>query len=210
MYLGIVKLVCKIVVEIEKKIIGIRHRWDKLLMLAYCRSAGINFDPATTRFDGYAELRFQKGCSVFIGKHFRCVSSRHIGMDNTVESKISVMGGAILSIGHHSGMTNSTINCHESITIGNYVNIGAGCLIVDSDFHSLDWSDRMDGTDVLKKRNAPVIIKDLVFIGAHSIVLKGCTIGEKSIIGAGSVVTKDIPDGEIWAGNPAKFVKKIP
>lgn len=53
-------------------------------------------------------------------------------------------------------------------------------------------------------------IKDNAFIGAHSIILKGVTIGEKSIIGAGSVVARDVPDGEIWAGNPAKFIKNIP
>ena len=64
------------------------------------------------------------------------------------------------------------------------------------------------GTDIIKKRNAPVVIKDLAFIGMHSIILKGVTIGEKSIIGAGSVVSKDVPDGEIWAGNPARFIKK--
>ena len=56
---------------------------------------------------------------------------------------------------------------------------------------------------------SPVIIKDGAFIGAHSIILKGVIIGEKSIVGAGSVVTKSIPDGEIWAGNPAKFIRKI-
>ena len=48
-----------------------------------------------------------------------------------------------------------------------------------------------------------------MFIGANSIILKGVTIGERSIIGAGSVVTKNIPDDEIWAGNPAKFIRKI-
>lgn len=46
-------------------------------------------------------------------------------------------------------------------------------------------------------------------MGAHTIILKGVTVGAKSIIGAGSVVTKSIPDGEIWAGNPAHFIRKI-
>lgn len=55
----------------------------------------------------------------------------------------------------------------------------------------------------------PVVIKNGVFIGANSIILKGVTIGEKAIVGAGSVVTRSIPDGEIWAGNPAKFIRKI-
>jgi acetyltransferase-like isoleucine patch superfamily enzyme len=48
-----------------------------------------------------------------------------------------------------------------------------------------------------------------VFIGARCIILKGVTIGEKSIVAAGSVVTKNIPEGEVWGGNPAKFIKKI-
>ena len=53
------------------------------------------------------------------------------------------------------------------------------------------------------------MIKDNAFIGAHSIILKGVTIGENSIIGAGSVVTKSVPDNQIWAGNPARFIRNI-
>ena len=58
-------------------------------------------------------------------------------------------------------------------------------------------------------RSKPVKICKGAFIGAGSYILKGVTIGEKSIVGAGSVVTKDIPSGEIWAGNPAKFIRKV-
>lgn len=53
------------------------------------------------------------------------------------------------------------------------------------------------------------IVKDGASIGANATVLGGVTIGKKSMIGAGSVVTKNIPDGELWVGNPAKFLKKI-
>lgn len=59
------------------------------------------------------------------------------------------------------------------------------------------------------KKSAPVVIGDYVFIGARSIVLKGVTIGEKSIIAAGSVVTKDVPANCLAGGNPCKMIKYL-
>lgn len=53
-----------------------------------------------------------------------------------------------------------------------------------------------------------VHIKQNAFIGANVIITKPVTIGEDAVVGAGSIVTKDIPDGEVWAGNPAKFIRK--
>ncbi len=53
-----------------------------------------------------------------------------------------------------------------------------------------------------------VIIKRNAYLGAGSIIVKPVTIGENSIIGAGSIITKDIPDNEVWAGNPARFIRK--
>lgn len=57
-------------------------------------------------------------------------------------------------------------------------------------------------------RNGQVVIKEGAFIGTKSIITKPIIIGKGAVIGAGSVVTKDIPDNEVWAGNPARFIKK--
>ena len=103
---------------------------------------------------------------------------------------------------------NATITIGDNTGISNSVLIGGNCKIYDNDFHSLDFNERM-GTVDLGVKHAPVVIKDGAFIGAHTIVLKGVTIGERSIVGAGSVVARSIPDYEIWAGNPAKFIKKV-
>lgn len=169
----------------------------------------VEFSSSRLRVSGFTRINIGKGCLVKIGKDFALCSGASNGIDTTCGSKINVKDGAQLAIGKHTGMTNVVIQCHQSITIGDYVNIGAGSMIFDTDFHSLDWHDRKDGTDIAKRKKSPVIIKNLAFIGAHSIILKGVTIGEKSIIGAGSVVANDVPDGEIWAGNPARFIRKI-
>ena len=89
------------------------------------------------------------------------------------------------------------------------VMIGGSCCIYDSDFHSLKSVNRSLTKQDNDIHHKPVIIKRGAFIGAHSIILKGVTIGENSVIGAGSVVTKSVPSNEIWAGNPAKYLKTI-
>lgn len=133
-----------------------------------------------------------------------------IGVDMFTNTHIVVCPNAILSIGNNSGITLTAIYCAEKIEIGNYVNIGAGCLVMDTNFHSTNWEIRMDRKkDIINAKTAPVKIDDFVFIGARSIICKGVHIGEKSLVAAGSVVVKDIPAGELWGGNPAKFIKKI-
>lgn len=118
--------------------------------------------------------------------------------------------GAKLEIGENVGISSTAIIVHEFIKIGNNVKIGGGVCIYDTDFHSLDSTLRNNkATDFKNKTTKPVIIGDNTFIGAHSTLLKGVTVGENSIIGACSVVTKNVPSNEIWAGNPAKLIKRI-
>lgn len=115
-------------------------------------------------------------------------------------------GNGKIHIGNECGISNSTIFACDSIILGTHILVGGGTKIYDTDFHWTDFDKRMN---VAGGKTSPVIIKDGAFIGADCIILKGVTIGERSIVGAGSVVTKSIPDGEIWAGNPAKFIKKV-
>lgn len=116
---------------------------------------------------------------------------------------------AELIIGNNVGISQTALISHKSIRIGNNVKIGGGVCIYDTDFHSLDPEVRKGKDDMKNRAEKPVLIKDNAFIGAHSIILKGVTIGKNSIIGAGSVVTKSVPDNQIWAGNPAKFIRNI-
>ncbi len=114
---------------------------------------------------------------------------------------------AALRIGSYFGMTGGSIVCEDAITIGNHVTVGANCMIVDTDFHPLDPQKRQNTP--LDGATAPIIIEDNAFIGMQSIILKGVTIGAGSVIGAGSIVTHDIPAGVIAAGNPAKVIRDL-
>ena len=104
-------------------------------------------------------------------------------------------------------ISNATFFVRESISIGEQTFVGGGTRIYDSDFHSVYPEYRLDGnTHIL---SAPIVIGKRAFIGSNVQILKGVTIGDECVIGAGSVVTKNIPAGQIWAGNPAKFIKNI-
>jgi len=116
---------------------------------------------------------------------------------------------AKLIIGNRVFLSNAAIIANKEIVIDDDVYIGASVKIYDTDFHSLYSEQRLLGSNDPDIQSKPVHIKRAVFIGAHSIVLKGVTIGEGAVIGAGSVVTKDVGDYEIWGGNPARFIKKL-
>lgn len=118
------------------------------------------------------------------------------------------IGVGKIVIGNNVGISNSTIVARKAVRIEDKVRIGGSCKIYDNDFHSLGVKNRLSSSDT-NIASSEIIIKEGAFIGAHSIILKGVVIGINSIIGAGSVVTKNVPDGEIWGGNPAKFIRKI-
>lgn len=131
-----------------------------------------------------------------------------------------------ISIGDHSYVGGGTFISHNSIEIGNNVTIAWGGTVYDHDSHSLNYLDRRKDIDdelddIRNDRNfilnkdwsnvncKPIKICDDAWIGMNVIILKGVTIGEGAIVGAGSVVTKDVPAWAVVAGNPAKVVKML-
>lgn len=166
---------------------------------------------STFRTGGVPYIMVAKGAKgMIIGKDFsmnNTISGNPIGVSQPCI--FFVDKGCSIAIGENVGLSQVTLNAQADIVIGNRVKIGGGTCIYTSDFHSLDARIRSTKDDLLNRRSAPVFIKEDVFIGAKCTILKGVTIGEESIIGAGSVVTKDIPARQIWAGNPAKFIRNV-
>ena len=133
-----------------------------------------------------------------------CLKSNPIGGNE--RTILFAKGDGKISIGNNCGISNSAIFATKHIKICDNVLIGGNVKIYDTDFHWVDYNKRINKEG---GQSAEILIKDGAFIGAHSIILKGVTIGERSVIGANSVVTKDIPSDELWAGNPARFIRKL-
>src|SRR5262249_34362008 len=117
-----------------------------------------------------------------------------------------------LSIGHHTYIGDDTlVSANTQVTIGNDVAIAHGVQIFDNPSHPTDWQERQrhtrgiltgTGSDA-RFSGRPVTIGDNCWLGTMSLVLAGVTIGARSIVSAGSVVTDDVPADVIVAGNPA-------
>ena len=181
---------------------------DKIRTSVILRGNGVHF--SSYRTNGVPYVMVARGGKMFVGEKFAMnsgIKGNPIGCYE--RCTFFVDRGCTLTIGSNVGISQAALVAHADITIGNNVKIGGGVCVYTSDFHSLNPEIRAGKEDMLQRNAAPVTIKDNAFIGAKSIILKGVTIGKNSIIGAGSVVTKSIPDDEIWAGNPARFIRNV-
>lgn len=153
-------------------------------------------------------IRFP-GSRIEIGDYFHCVademraSSAPAGMVRirTFSEQANVV------IGNHVGLNGTSIVCRNTeVRIGDSTKIAPGCLLSDTDFHGIEPGQRLEA---FPEHDRPVIVGRNVWIGMRCIILKGVTIGDNAVVGAGSVVTRDIEPNSVWAGNPARFIRSI-
>lgn len=152
--------------------------------------------------------------SILIGSNVRVnSSSKYNIIGGDTRTNFIINENSFFKVGNNVGISNSTFVCRVGITIEDDVLIGGGCKIYDNDFHSLDIEIRKmyfkNNQIDLECKAMEIRLCKGAWICGHSIILKGVTVGENSIVGAGSVVTKSIPSNEIWAGNPAVFIRKV-
>ncbi|MEP0870510.1 acyltransferase [Trichocoleus desertorum AS-A10] len=150
-------------------------------------------------------LKLKPGCQLTVGDQSQVLAAVIFDREN-----------ASITIGHRS-FVNGVLISAESIDIGNDVLVSWNVTVVDHDSHAIAFSQRSQDAvnwltfqkDWAPVKIAPVKICDKAWIGFNSIILKGITIGEGAIIGAGSVVTKDVRAWTIVAGNPARVIREI-
>lgn len=152
----------------------------------------------------FSDSRFSFGSKrvrAFCGK----LLLNHCGKNVNIEK--GAQFSTEVSLGDNSGIgVNATISSY--VTIGNNVMMGPECLIYTAN-HTMQRRDipmRLQGHEQAR----PVVIGNDVWIGGRVIILPGVHIGDGAVIGAGSVVTKDVPPYAIVGGNPAKVIKERP
>lgn len=171
--------------------------WNKIYFFLNNIKYGKNF-----RVFNHLYLKIHVGALVQIGNNCTIMSGAGLNpLSRNIKTCIYVGKKATLKLGNDVGISSSTLWVKESVSIGNSVAIGADCIIMDTDAHNLDWKIRCseetneygESVDMVTAASAPIVIEDNVLVGARCIILKGVTIGARSIIGSGSIVTKDIP-----------------
>ena len=183
---GIVYNIIRLMVALKEKVsMSISWRYNML----YAKATGLQ---PKGRFKILGKIHIHKGKNAIFstGENFLFLSgSTYNPLTTNAHGCIFIMDNAVLEI-------------------GNNVKIGGGTTLIDTDAHSLSFKDRRNEISDAKNRiDKEIVIEDDVLIGANAIILKGVHIGARSIIGAGSVVTKDVPEDCVVAGNPAKVVK---
>ena len=164
----------------------------------------LNIHPSSTF--SMNSLQLKDNCVINIDEQSQIDGAIYFDKDN-----------ALISIGKCSFINGSLIAA-QKIEIGDDVLISWGVTVVDHNSHAISFSERSQDVvnwrlgkkDWTNVKIAPIKISNKVWIGFNSIILKGVTIGEGAIVGAGSVVTKDVPAWTIVAGNPARVIRHIP
>ena len=196
----IYKAIRKINLSIKRPI----HQFTTFFLLYFNQVKFSSF-----KSNGIPYIMIARGGKCTVGRNFSMHNANYNPIGRQQRCILIVDKNASLKIGKNVGISGTAIITHKKITIGYYVKIGGNVCIYDTDFHSLNPEIRKTRNDSENKVSKEVFIGENVFIGAHSTILKGVHIGENSIVGAGSVITKSIPANEVWAGNPARFIKKL-
>jgi acetyltransferase-like isoleucine patch superfamily enzyme len=183
----------------------VRHRFSGLWRLE-ARFKGVQFEGRAV-FVGRPIVSVAANSTFLVGDNVHVASSLRANPLACFQPSVlrTLEPGARLVLGKDSGLSGAVICAALSIEIGEGTLIGSGAMILDNDFHA-DLS--LDGSSGAQPAARPIKIGRKVFIGTRAIILKGVTIGDRAVIGAGAVVTKDVPADHVAAGNPSSIFPK--
>lgn len=188
----------------------VRLLWWRKVTPLFLRRAGVDIGHGV-QFLGSPIVSLAAGSRVTLGERASlCSVSRYtaLGVNHPVILR-TLKPGAVIKIGADTGISGASICAASSVSIGQQCLFGANVVITDTDFHSLKAENRRYNNRIDDIAVAPVCIEDNVFLGTGVIVLKGVTIGKNSVVGAGTIVARDVPPDSIVAGISTRILSKI-
>ena len=166
-------------------------------------------------YGGGSFIHSSKGGSIIIGSGVTLrnnTRSNYVGVDKPCS--IVAVGAGRIRIGDNVGISGCSICAYDAIDIAEMSTIGANVRIIDTDFHAIDGSIRREdvklGRDsTVHAKTGAVQLGTNCFVAMNCTILRGVAIGADSVIGAGSIVTRSVPERQLWAGSPARFCANL-
>ncbi|PYF79862.1 acetyltransferase-like isoleucine patch superfamily enzyme [Marinomonas alcarazii] len=155
-------------------------------------------------------IQISKNAKIALGKNVT-LNSLNYGYHANMYSPVKLMADrehAIIKIGDNTRINGACLHAYNSIEIGKNCLIAANVQILDASGHELSFENPSNRINT-SSEGKPVVIEDNVWIGLNAIILAGVRIGQGSVIGANTVVTKDVPSMVVFVGSPGKVVKKV-
>jgi acetyltransferase-like isoleucine patch superfamily enzyme len=175
----------------------VRFFWCEPIFRSQCHAIGRNFH--------MEQLPFIHGQGkIILGDDVTFGGKPVFIFGNQAEDNPELVIGDHTFLGHEC-----SFSVARSIRVGRHCLLAEEVRIADFDGHPVDAERRRAGQPTPPEGIRPVVIGDDVWIGTRAIILKGVTIGDRSIVGAGAVVTRDVPADVVVAGNPARIVKQL-
>jgi len=192
------------------------HKWNRLHGLLF----GLFFKKEDGNLRLYGKVKFYNPAGISAGKHVKIYSGSIFDCSDTFSNKKSTisLGENVMirefsifrshqgkiSIGNNSFIGPHCLLQGPNLKIGNNVLIASGVKIFSSEH---EYQDKSTPIKLQKESSKGILIEDDVWIGANSVITDGVTIKKGSIVGAGSVLTKSVPQFTVVAGNPANPIK---
>lgn len=189
---------------------------EKQEVLDFLVSHGVETEYGNVRLIGMPIINKVPGARIIIGKGVTLVSKNDYkgcvynpaGINHPVMLS-SLMPGAVLVIKDNVGISGSSIVATKKVEIGENTLLGNNSNIYDTDFHCIDAIARNNQKSIDEAQASEVCIGKDCWVGANTTILKGCIIGDETVIGAMSLVNKSIPSKVIAGGVPAKVLKEL-
>jgi len=189
------------------EMIGRLRQWPGLLWRLEGSLKGVEFQG---RYEilGRPIMSVAKGGRLVLGDDIKIYSATRANPLGCFQPCVlrALLPGSQLVLGRGVGLSGTVICSATSIEVGEGTIFGSGAMAIDNDFHSAvgDWG-WTDDPKLCAANARPIKMGRGIFVGARAIILKGVTIGDRAVIGAGAVVTKDVPARHLAVGNPAKI-----